>query len=95
MPQVSFSADIKPLFRAVDISHMKRFGVELDGYTLYVESGQRKQSARDALPARWRAPRHASRWTLLDAGPARIIRAMAERRIPAVTFFRDREQHPF
>ena len=33
MAQVSFSADIKPLFRAVDISHMKRFGVELDNYT--------------------------------------------------------------
>ncbi len=33
MPQVSFAADIKPLFRAVDILHMKRFGVELDDYT--------------------------------------------------------------
>jgi len=33
MPQVSFSADIKPLFSAIDISHMKRFGVELDSYT--------------------------------------------------------------
>ena len=33
MAQVSFSADIKPLFRPVDISHMKRFGVELDSYT--------------------------------------------------------------
>jgi hypothetical protein len=33
MPQVSFSADIKPLFRDVDISHMKRFNVELDNYT--------------------------------------------------------------
>ena len=33
MPQVSFSADIKPLFREVDISHMKRFRVELDSYT--------------------------------------------------------------
>jgi hypothetical protein len=33
MSQVSFSADIKPLFRAVDISHMKRFNVELDNYT--------------------------------------------------------------
>jgi hypothetical protein len=32
MLQVSFAADIKPLFRAVDISHMKRFGVELDNY---------------------------------------------------------------
>jgi hypothetical protein len=33
MPQVSFAADIKPLFRAVDISHMRRFHVELDNYT--------------------------------------------------------------
>lgn len=32
-PQISFSADIKPLFRDVDISHMKRFNVELDNYT--------------------------------------------------------------
>ena len=29
---VSFSTDIKPLFRAVDIAHMKSFGVELDNY---------------------------------------------------------------
>jgi hypothetical protein len=33
MPQVSFAADIKPLFRDVDVSHMKRLGVELDSYT--------------------------------------------------------------
>ena len=33
MQQVSFLADIKPLFRAVDISHMKRYGVELEDYT--------------------------------------------------------------
>jgi hypothetical protein len=33
MPQVSFSTDIKPLFRAIDISHMRPFGVELDNYT--------------------------------------------------------------
>ena len=33
MPKVSFSADIKPLFRAVDISHMDQFGVELDNYS--------------------------------------------------------------
>jgi hypothetical protein len=29
---VSFNADIKPLFRAIDIEHMKRFGVNLDDY---------------------------------------------------------------
>lgn len=33
MPQVSFAAHIKPLFRAVDIEHMKRGRVELDNYT--------------------------------------------------------------
>jgi hypothetical protein len=32
MLQVSFSADIKPLFRAIDISHMKPFAVELDNH---------------------------------------------------------------
>jgi len=32
MPKVSFATDIKPLFRAVDISHMKRFSVLLDDY---------------------------------------------------------------
>jgi hypothetical protein len=32
MPGVSFAADIKPLFSAIDISHMKPFGVELDDY---------------------------------------------------------------
>ena len=33
MPQVSFAADVKPLFRDVDVSHMKRLGVELDNYS--------------------------------------------------------------
>ena len=33
MPPVSFATDIKPLFRAIDIAHMKSFGVELDDYT--------------------------------------------------------------
>ena len=32
-PRVSFGRDIKPLFRAVDISHMKAHGVNLDDYT--------------------------------------------------------------
>jgi hypothetical protein len=33
MPQTSFVSDIKPLFRAIDISHMKSKGVPLDDYT--------------------------------------------------------------
>ena len=33
MPDVSFERDIRPLFRAVDISHMDRHGIKLDDYT--------------------------------------------------------------
>ena len=33
MPGVSFAADIQPLFRAIDISHMKSYGVSLDDYS--------------------------------------------------------------
>jgi len=33
MAQTSFSANIKPLFRAIDISHMNRHGVELENYS--------------------------------------------------------------
>jgi hypothetical protein len=33
MSGTSFAADIKPLFRAVDISHMTPYGVELDNYS--------------------------------------------------------------
>jgi hypothetical protein len=32
-PQVSFARDIRRLFRAVDISHMKSYGIKLDDYT--------------------------------------------------------------
>jgi len=32
-PKVSFALDIRPLFRAVDISHMKAHGIKLDDYT--------------------------------------------------------------
>jgi hypothetical protein len=39
MPQISFSADIKPLFRVIDVLHMKRYGVELDNYTYMSNPG--------------------------------------------------------
>ena len=31
-PKVSFARDIRPLFRAVDISHMNAYGMKLDDY---------------------------------------------------------------
>jgi hypothetical protein len=33
MPHVSFLSDIKPMFRAIDIEHMKPYGLNLDDYT--------------------------------------------------------------
>jgi len=39
MPQVSFSTDIKPLFRPIDIAHMKPFGVALDDYAYMSDPG--------------------------------------------------------
>lgn len=48
MPQISFAADIKPLFRAIDISHMKPFGVELDDYT-YMSNPDNANSVYETL----------------------------------------------
>ncbi len=39
MPQVSFAADIKPLFRVIDIAHMNPLGVELDDYAYMSNPG--------------------------------------------------------
>jgi hypothetical protein len=43
MPQVSFASDIRPLFRAVDIAHMKPIGVKLDDYA-YMSDPNNAQS---------------------------------------------------
>jgi len=87
MPQVSFSADIMPLFRAVDISHMKRFGVELDNYT-YMSNPNNANSVLATLsPHDAEPPTMPPGGPLLDPGPARIIYEMAERWLPAVTYF--------
>lgn len=50
MPQVSFAADIKPLFRAMDITHMKPFGVELDDFT-YMSDPNNANSVLKTLSA--------------------------------------------
>jgi len=48
MPQVSFAAHIQPLFRPVDISHMNRFGVELDDFT-YMSNPDNAKRVLDTL----------------------------------------------
>ena len=63
MPQISFAADIKPLFRTIDISHMTPFGVELDDYT-YMSNPDNANSVYATL-----AP-HGSEVDLRDFGGA-------------------------
>lgn len=43
MPQVSFASDIRPLFRAIDISHMQPKGVKLDDYTFMSDPNNAKR----------------------------------------------------
>ncbi len=56
MPQISFAADIKPLFRAIDISHMKRFGVELDDYTYMSDPGNANSVLANLSPQNGEPP---------------------------------------
>lgn len=42
---VSFAKDIKPLFRSVDIAHMKPWGVMLDDYNYMSNSSNNYQNA--------------------------------------------------
>ena len=48
--QVSFARDIKPLFRAVDISQMRAHGVKLDDYT-YMSDPENADKMLGALSA--------------------------------------------
>lgn len=45
---VSFSKDIKPLFRQVDIDHMKVHGVKLDDYQ-YMSDATNAQAVQNTL----------------------------------------------
>jgi hypothetical protein len=46
---VSFSKDIKPLFRSIDVEHMKRYGVVLDDYAYMSDSTGDHANARAVL----------------------------------------------
>jgi hypothetical protein len=49
-PKVSFARDIKPLFRAVDISHMQPHGVKLDDYTFMSKPDNAKKVLETLSP---------------------------------------------
>lgn len=51
MPTVSFAADIIPLFRPVDIAHMKPRGVKLDDYQYMSNPANNHQNAQDVEDA--------------------------------------------
>jgi hypothetical protein len=51
MALVSFATDIKPLFRTIDINHMKPHGVLLDDYTYMSDSTNDHKNAQDVLTA--------------------------------------------
>jgi hypothetical protein len=50
MPHVSFARDIKPLFRAVDIAHMKRHKINLDDYTFMSKPDHANKVLRTLSP---------------------------------------------
>jgi hypothetical protein len=66
MSQVPLAADIKPLFRAIDISHMEKYGIRLDDYT-YISNQKNANSVPTSLsPHDGEPPYHAARgahWT--------------------------------
>ena len=56
MPHVSFARDIKPLFRTVDISHMKRHNINLDDYTFMSNPDNANKVLRTLSPHDGRSP---------------------------------------
>jgi len=67
MPAVSFAADIKPLFRPVDVAHMKPHGVHLDDYQYMSDPAngyQHAQSVQDTL-----SPQNGEPPTMPPGGP--------------------------
>ena len=45
----SFATDIKPLFRPIDVAHMKPFGVLLDDYAYMSDATNNHQNAHAVL----------------------------------------------
>ena len=85
MPKVSFACDIEPLFRAVDISHMKSYGVKLDDFPYMSNPDHANKVLRTLSPHGDKPPFHATRRPVLDTRSARVVRPVAEGRILAVS----------
>jgi len=87
MPPVSFATDIKPLFRPVDIAHMKPHGVKLDDYQYMSDPANNHQNAQrvqDTLSLQWRAAGNATGRAILDPRATGSFCKMEKRWLPAV-----------
>ena len=51
MALVSFASDVKPLFRAIDVAHMKPMGIKLDDYVYMSDPANNYQNADDVQQA--------------------------------------------
>src|SRR5262249_44647854 len=94
MPHVSFARDIRPLCRAVDISHMKSHGIKLDDHTFMSNPDNANKVLRALSPHDGHPPSMPPGGALLDRGSARVVRPVAEGRIPAVSLIMATQEIP-
>jgi hypothetical protein len=69
---VSFKNDIKPLFRPIDVDHMKRYGVVLDDYAYMSDGTGDHANARGGIE-HFDEKDDATWWTVLAPRPARSV----------------------
>ena len=67
MAIVSFAADIKPLFRPVDVDHMIRGGIKLDDFQYMSDPTDNYKHAQDVYDAL--VPRNGQPPTMPPGGP--------------------------
>ena len=94
MPHVSFARDIRPLFRAVDISHMKRYARNLGDFTFMSNPDHANKVLRTLSPHADEPPSMPPGGPYWSRRPARVVRSVAEGRIPAVSFIMAAEEIP-
>ena len=88
MPLVSFEKDVKPMFRPVDIAHMKPMGVKLDDYGYMSDPNGNYANAaqvQDTLsPQNGAPPTMPPRRAILDSRTTCSICEVAERWVPTL-----------
>jgi len=83
-PRFLSRAIIRPLFRDVDYSHMEPHGIKLDDYTFMSDPDNASKCSKHFR--RTKATRlPCTRRALLDSGPARVVRPVAETRATSLS----------